>query len=66
MLGKNYCGTSFLNKFMDKEPVRSAEEEAFIKKGGEVKTYKVSKEEMDVIINSMLDKKICLKMVKKI
>ena len=42
---------------MDKEPVRSAEEEAFIKKCGEVKTYKVSKEEMDVIINSMLDKK---------
>ena len=51
---------------MDKEPIRSAEEEAFIKKGGEVKTYKVSKEEMDVIINSMLDKKIGLKMVEKI
>lgn len=61
MLGKNYSGTSFLNKFMDKEPVRSIEEESFIKNGGEIKTYKVSKKEMDAIIAEIMDRKIGVK-----
>ena len=60
-MGKNYSGTGFLNKFMDKEPVRSAEEESFIKNGGEIKTYKVSKKEMDAIIAEIMDRKIGVK-----
>lgn len=62
-MDKNYNGTSFLNRFMDKEPVRTAEEEDFIKNGGEVKSYKVSKEEIDVIIAEMMDRKSGCKMV---
>lgn len=46
---------------MDKEPVRSAEEESFIKNGGEIKTYKVSKKEMDAIIAEIMDRKIGVK-----
>lgn len=57
MLGKNYNGTRFLNRFVEKEPVRTVEEENFIKNGGNVKSYKVSKDELDKIVFEIINRK---------
>lgn len=62
-MDKNYNGTSFLNRFVEKEPVRTVEEENFIKNGGDVKSYKVSKEEIDLIISDMMKGKRVFKSI---
>lgn len=47
-MGKNYSiDASFLNKHLEKEKIRSKEEADFVAHGGEVKTYKATKEEID-------------------
>lgn len=63
MLGKNYNGTRFLNRFVEKEPVRTVEEENFIKNVGDIKSYKVSKEEIDLIISDMMKGKRVFKSI---
>lgn len=47
-MGQNYSiGAGFLNKHLEKEKIRSKEEADFVAHGGEVKTYKATKEEID-------------------
>ena len=47
-MGQNYSiGANFLNKHIEKEKIRSKEESDFVAHGGEVKTYKATKEEID-------------------
>lgn len=57
-MGQNYSiGASFLNKHQEKEKIRSKEEADFVAYGGEIKTYKATKEEIDIWIEELLLKK---------
>lgn len=57
-MGQNYSiGASFLNKHQEKEKIRSKEEVDFVEHGGEIKTYKATKEEIDDWMEDLLLKK---------
>lgn len=57
-MGQNYSiGASFLNKHQEKEKIRSKEEADFVEHGGEIKTYKATKEEIDDWMEDLLLKK---------
>lgn len=57
-MGQNYSiDASFLNKHQEKEKIRSKEEADFVAHGGEIKTYKATKEEIDIWIEELLLKK---------
>ena len=57
-MGQNYSiGASFLNKHQEKKKIRSKEEADFVEHGGEIKTYKATKEEIDDWMEDLLLKK---------